>query len=57
MNQFYAMKVRLIRNFSSTGNGLLTLALLASAVVVAIIALMPDHVLLKAAVLAYVVLP
>lgn len=43
--------------FSSWGNATLSIALLASAVVIIGIALLPLHPIFKAFVLAYVVLP
>lgn len=54
---FYELKMNIYKAFSSWGSGLLTALLLLSAVVIVAIALMPDHVALKAIVLAYVVLP
>jgi len=48
---------QLHRRFASWPDEVLSLALLASAVVIAIIALVPGHVMFKALVLAYVVFP
>lgn len=56
-DSFYQLKMNIYKAFASWGSGALTVALLLSAVVIVAIAFMPDHVALKAIVLAYVVLP
>ena len=57
LDAFYAFKMNMYKTFSSWGSAALTIALLLSALVIAIIALIPEHFALKAIILAYVVLP
>lgn len=48
---------RLTKNFETWPEGLLTAALLAGAIVIIAIALLPGHPIIKAIALAYIVLP
>jgi hypothetical protein len=54
---FYQLKLNTYKAFSTWGSATLSIALLVAAAVIVFIALQPDHVALKAIILAYVVLP
>lgn len=57
MSNLYEVEARAAKSFEGYGNGVLSLLLIAAAVVIVLIALFSRSVILKSLVLAYVILP
>lgn len=57
MSNLYEAEARAAKKFEGYGNGVLSLLLIAAAVVIVLIALFSRSVILKSLVLAYVILP